>query len=76
MLLDITACFCGCEQVALNVCLALIDYSIRIWRFEGVKWGTILCALINGWIIGRFSAFYEKHFSFYDCFPWRKYFSN
>ena len=47
-----------------------------LWRFEGVKWGTILCALINGWIIGRFSAFYEKHFSFYDRFPWRKFFSN
>ena len=44
------------------------------WRFEGVKWGTILCALINGWIIGRFSAFYETHWTFYDRFGWRKFF--
>lgn len=60
-------------------CLTGILMSFLIFgfgRFEGVKWGTILCALVNGWIIGRFSAFYEKHLTFYDRFPWRKYFSN
>ena len=41
----------------------------------GGKWGTILCALINGYVIGRFSAFYEKHWTFCDRFPWRKYFA-
>ena len=37
--------------------------------------GTILCALINGYVIGRFSTFYEKHWTFCDRFPWRKYFA-
>ncbi len=58
-------------------CLVAVVMSFLVfglWHFEGVKWGTILCALVNGWIIGRFSAFYEKHWTFYDCFPWRKYF--
>ncbi len=45
-------------------------------HFVGVKWGTILCALINGTIIGRFSAFYEKHWTFCDSFGWRKYFAS
>ncbi len=50
-------------------------FIFGLWHFEGVKWGTIRCVLINGWIISRFSAFYEKHWMFYDRFPWRKYFS-
>ena len=48
--------------------------AFGLWHFEGVKRGTVLCALINGWIIGRFSAFYEKYWSFYDRFGWRKFF--
>ena len=54
----------------------LISFLIfGLWHFEGVKLGTILCALINGWIIGRFSDFYEKHWTFYDRFHWRNFFS-
>lgn len=37
-------------------------------NFKGIGWGTLVCALINGWLIGRFSAFWEKHFVFYDRF--------
>jgi hypothetical protein len=44
-----------------------------LWHFEGVKWGTVVCALINGWIIGRFSALYEKHWTFCDRFAWRRF---
>ena len=63
-----------CVSCLTGVLMSFLIFGL--WRFEGVKWGTILCALINGWIIGRFSAFYDKHLSFYDRFPWRKYFSN
>lgn len=42
------------------------------WRFEGVKPGTVLCALINGWIIGQCSCCFEKHFNFVDAFKFRK----
>ena len=55
-------------------CLQAVLLVFGLWHFEGVKWGTIVCALINGWIIGRFSAFYEKHWSFYDRFSWRRFF--
>ena len=29
----------------------------------------------QAYVIGRFSAFYEKHWTFCDRFPWRKYFA-
>lgn len=63
-----------CASCLTGVLMSFLIFGL--WRFEGVKWGTILCSLINGWIIGRFSAFYEKHFIFCDRFSWRKYFSN
>ena len=43
-------------------------------HFVGVSWGTILCALVNGFLIGRFSAFYEKRFSFRDGLRLRSFF--
>ncbi len=46
------------------------------WHFVGVKWGTILCVLVSGRIIGRFSAFYEKDWTFCDRFDWRKFFAS
>lgn len=64
--------FYDCASCLAGVILSFIAFGP--WNFTGVKWGTVLCALINGWIIGRFSAFYEKHWTFYDRFPWRKYF--
>ena len=59
-------------------CAAAIIMSFAFFglgRFEGVKWGTVVCALVNGWLIGRFTALYEKRFDFQDALPWRKYFS-
>lgn len=58
-------------------CLVAVAMSFLVfglWHFEGVKWGTFLCALINGRLIGCFSSFYERHWTFYDRFPWRRYF--
>lgn len=40
-------------------------------HFEGVKVGTILCALCNGWLIGCISHVMEKTFLFRDAFPLR-----
>ena len=61
-----------CASCLLDVAMSFLAFGP--WHFVGVKWGTILCALINGWIIGQFSTFYEKHWTFYDRFPLRKYF--
>ena len=44
-------------------------------HFEGVKAGTILCAFINGWMIGQCSRLFEKYFDFKDTFDLRKYFN-
>ena len=61
-----------CTSCLIGILLSFLAFGL--WHFEGVKWGTVVCALINGWIIGRFSAFYEKHWTFYDRFGWRKFF--
>ena len=39
---DITSCLIG---------IVISFLAFGLWHFEGVKWGTVLCALINGWII-------------------------
>ena len=44
------------------------------WQFEGVRLGTIICALINGWLIGRFTKIFEAVFEFKDKLNFRKYF--
>ncbi len=46
----------------------------RFGHFERVRWGTILCALINGSIIGWISKLLEKSFDFRDGLPLRKLF--
>lgn len=45
-----------------------------LWKFEGVKAGTVICALINGWMIGKFSAYLDKAFDFKDAFKFRNLF--
>ena len=58
---------CSCI-VAVVMSFLLIGF----WRFEGVKLGTVLCALINGRMIGQCSNHFEKHFDFVDAFRFRK----
>ncbi|MBQ0028258.1 MAG: hypothetical protein KBS96_06615 [Lachnospiraceae bacterium] len=36
------------------------------WHFEGVKAGTLVCALLNGLIIGVMDRFLDSHFDFKD----------
>ena len=43
-------------------------------HFEGVKTGRILCAVINGWVIGQCSRLFEKFFHFKDALGFRKHF--
>ncbi|MDO4749399.1 MAG: DUF6198 family protein [Eubacteriales bacterium] len=58
-------------------CVLSILLSFAFWgfgHFEGVKAGTVLIALINGWTIGLFSNFFERRFDFRDSLSLRKYF--
>lgn len=57
-------------------CVAAVAMTLILFKgFVGVGIGTIFCALVNGYIIGRFSMLLEKHFTFRDGLPWRKFFS-
>ena len=61
-----------CCSLVLGVALSFVFFGFG--HFEGVKLGTILCALINGQLIRLISAFLEARFEFADRLPLRKYF--
>ena len=42
--------------------------------FRGVKAGTIVCALLNGFVISRVTRFLDARFEFRDSLPLRKWF--
>lgn len=46
-----------------------------LWHFEGVKIGTIVCALINGGLIGKISSVLKQNFEFCDAFNLRRFFN-
>jgi len=58
-----------CISCGVSVVLSFLFFGL--WQFEGVKLGTILCALINGWLIGQCTRLFENHFTFYDALPMR-----
>jgi len=61
-----------CISCAAAVLMSFAFFGL--FRFEGIKLGTIVCALTNGWLIGRFSKLYERLWQFKDCLGLRKYF--
>lgn len=60
---------CSC-LVAVALSFAFFGFG----HFEGVKLGTILCALINGPMIGAAIAGLDRVFDFRDALPLRAYF--
>lgn len=59
-----------CISMLIGLVLSLVAFHTLV----GVNWGTIVCALINGWLIGRCSAFFEHFFEFKDAFKLRRFF--
>ena len=58
-------------------CLIAIVLSFSLFgmgNFVGVKWGTIVCALINGWLIGKIAGALQRKREFRDALPYRKFF--
>lgn len=51
-----------CFSVVLGVVLSFSFFGFGV--FEGVKLGTVFCAIINGFLISRFSALLERFFEF------------
>jgi uncharacterized membrane protein YczE len=62
-----------CVSCLIGIILSFLFFGI--FHFEGVKFGTIICALVNGRIIGFVSGLMEKHLSFADGLPLRRFFS-
>lgn len=60
---------CSC-LIAIVMSFAFTGFG----HFEGVKLGTVLCALVNGWLIGQCTRFFDRHFEFTDAFSLRKIF--
>lgn len=58
-------------------CLTAIALSFLFFGFGvfvGVKWGTALCAVINGFIISWMIKWEDRIFDFHDGLKWRKFF--
>ncbi len=51
-----------CFSVALGISLSFAFFGFGV--FEGVKLGTVICALIKGFLIDRFSKLLKHHFIF------------
>lgn len=59
-------------SLALGVVMSFVFFG---WlHFEGVKLGTLLNALFNGWLIGQISKFLERKFEFRDRWGLRNFF--
>ena len=61
-----------CISVVLGIIMSFAFFGFGV--FKGVGLGTIFCAFINGFLIGRFSKLLEKHFDFKNKFSIQKYF--
>ena len=61
-----------CCSCVIAILLSFIFFGFL--HFEGVKLGTIFCALVNGSVIGVCSKMLERNFEFKDKFELRRYF--
>ena len=62
------------DIVSCAVAVAMSFLFFGFGHFEGVKLGTVLCALVNGWGIGMCSKALEHMFEFKDGLQLRKVF--
>ncbi len=66
-------------KTVYDICSAVSAFILSIiffgfGEFVGINFGTVICALANGWLISRFTVIYEKTFEFKDFLPWRDFF--
>ena len=61
-----------CTSCLISVILSFAFFGL--WHFEGIKWGTVITALLNGTLIGFMTKLQAKFWKFEDKFPWRKHF--
>lgn len=61
-----------CASVVLGIVLSFSFFGFGV--FVGVKWGTVICAVINGFLIGRFSKWLDRTFEFRNKFRLESFF--
>lgn len=61
-----------CTSCVVSILLSFTFFGFG--HFEGIHVGTIVCALLNGWLIGRATRLLEHFFEFRDRLPLRKFF--
>lgn len=71
--LDISRVKTAYDLSSLTLSVVLSFAFFGFMHFEGIGIGTLISALTNGFIIGRFTKLYDKLFLFRDRMPWRKY---
>lgn len=57
-----------CCSCILAILLSLIFFG----GFVGVNWGTVVCAMLNGFFIGQFGKFLNRRLTFKDALPLRE----
>ena len=53
-----------CVSCVVGIALSFLFFGM--WTFVGVNWGTVVCALTNGFIISLFSRLWDRLFVFRD----------
>lgn len=61
-----------CSSLVLSIVLSFAFFGLG--HFEAINVGTFICAVANGFFIGRASIIFEKIFEFKDGLPMRKFF--
>ncbi len=64
----------GYDCASLILSLALSFCFFGFFHFEGIHVGTVICAVVNGPLIGCIGKWMDSHFSYADRFPLRKWF--
>ena len=63
------------DCVSCIVAVAMSFLFFGLWQFEGIYYGTVVCALLNGTLIALFSKLINRFWSFEDGLKLKKYFS-
>ena len=62
-----------CLSTIIAIAMSFVFFGFGV--FKGVGLGTVICALINGFLISRFTKMLEKYFVFENKLKIEKYFS-
>lgn len=64
----------GYDIVSCIISVAMSFIFFGLWQFRGVNVGTVITAIVNGFLIGLATKFFEKKFNFKDGLKLRKFF--